>query len=312
MTPPINEALGTPGSMSEQTLTLPRRTIAIRRWAAGPQAEPSVMVHGLGGNSKNWNYLAPLMTDVLDTVALDLPGFGASPPPRDGDYTPNGHAAAVIAAIEESFGGRPVHLFGNSLGGHVSTVVAATRPDLVRSLTLVSPALPSFVPAKASMSVPVTASPVLGPRLLARYHSTPPEQRAIAMGNLVLGDIDLAPQGWLDMIANDMAERDNLTYAQDAYTQSSRGLLRAYLHKGADDAWRDAERVQAPTLLVFGQRDKLVPINVARKARKHFATSRLIVLPDSGHVAQIEHPEIVNAAWRRFATLSDAARSAAL
>lgn len=286
---------------TEHTLALPRRTIALRRWSAAKNAAPAVMVHGLGGNSKNWNYLAPLLTDVLEPVALDLPGFGASPPPRDGDYSPTGHANAVIATIEETFDGQPVHLFGNSLGGHVSTVVAAVRPDLVRSLTLVSPALPSYMPAKASLTVPVTASPILGPRLLARYSATPADQRALAMASLVLGDIDRAPAGWLDMIATDIRERDALTYAQDAYLRSSRGLLRAYLHKGPDDAWHDADRVQAPTLLVFGQRDKLVPTHLAHIARRRFGTNRVLLLTDSGHVAQIEHPDIVQRAWRRFA-----------
>ena len=70
-------------------------------------------------------------------------GFGLSPPPDDGDYSMPAHVRAVVRLIE-SEGRVPVHLFGNSLGGAVATVVAARRPELVRTLTLVSPALPDF------------------------------------------------------------------------------------------------------------------------------------------------------------------------
>jgi pimeloyl-ACP methyl ester carboxylesterase len=289
------------GAESLHTLALPRRTIVVRRWATVQNATPAFMVHGLGGNSKNWSYLAPLLASELNTAAIDLPGFGEAPPPRDGDYSPSGHADAVIAAIEECFDGRPVHLFGNSLGGHVSTIVSARRPDLVRTLTLVSPALPSFTPARLSLTVPVTASPVLGARLLKRYAATPAEDRAIGLAKVVLADLANAPDGWLDMVAQDIRNRDPRPYAQDAYVQSSRNLLRAYLHRGPDDAWNDARRVTAPTLLIFGQRDNLVPVAVARRARAEFSDSRLLLLPESGHVAQIEHAQLVADAWTRFA-----------
>ena len=53
-------------------------------------------MHGLGGSSQNWSALMPLLADVVDGEALDLPGFGDSPPPDDGNYSVTGHARAVI------------------------------------------------------------------------------------------------------------------------------------------------------------------------------------------------------------------------
>jgi pimeloyl-ACP methyl ester carboxylesterase len=53
------------------------------------------MIHGLGGSSLNWIELMGELDADLDTIAVDLPGFGASPPPRDGDYSPRGHARSV-------------------------------------------------------------------------------------------------------------------------------------------------------------------------------------------------------------------------
>ncbi|NEE19109.1 alpha/beta hydrolase, partial [Streptomyces sp. SID7499] len=96
---------------------------------------PALYVHGLGGSSQNWSALMPLLSDVVDGEAVDLPGFGDSPPPDDGNYSVTGHARAVIRLLDAEERG-PVHLFGNSLGGAVTTRVAAVRPDLVRTLTL--------------------------------------------------------------------------------------------------------------------------------------------------------------------------------
>ena len=133
-------------------VALPGWTLSVRTSEpALPGAEPAVLVHGLGGSSLNWTDLMGLLRDRLDSRAPDLPGFGYSPPPDDGDYTLTGHARAVIALIEQEARG-PVHLFGNSLGGAVSTTVASRRPDLVRSLTLISPALPDLVPGLARLA----------------------------------------------------------------------------------------------------------------------------------------------------------------
>ena len=149
--------------------------------------------------------------------------------------------------------------------------------------------------------MPLTALPLVGTRLYRRVSNGTPEERAERLARLVLADIENAPTGWLDMITDDIRMRDSLTYAEDAYIQSSRGLIRAYLRRGPDDAWRDAARVQAPTLLVFGQRDRLVPLAVGRRAREAFPNSRLVVLPPSGHVAQIEHAQLVADQFVRFA-----------
>ena len=100
-----------------------------------PGAEPALFVHGLGGSALNWTDLMGLLSEPptaklrahgyrrraagplpLAGEALDLPGFGYSPPPADGDYSLDARAAAVIALIEQR-GNWPVHLVGNSLGG---------------------------------------------------------------------------------------------------------------------------------------------------------------------------------------------------
>ncbi len=128
---------------------------------------PALYIHGLGGSSQNWSALMAEVDGLVDGEALDLPGFGDSPPPDDGDYSVTGHARAVIRYVDAS-GRGPVHLFGNSMGGAVATRVAAVRPDLVRTLTLVSPALPEIFIQRGAVPTGLLALPGVA-ALFTRY-----------------------------------------------------------------------------------------------------------------------------------------------
>ena len=75
--------------------------------------------------------------------------------------------------------------------------------------------------------------------------------------------------------------------------RSARGVVNAYTLGGQHGLWRQAERVLAPTLLVYGGKDQLVGYRMARRAARAFRDSRLLTLPDAGHVAMMEYPETV-------------------
>src|SRR3712207_3914618 len=126
--------------------------------ATRPDAEPAVYVHGLGGSSQNFTDVAGLLADRFDGQAVDLPGFGYSDPsPR---YSVPAFAATLTAFLEHA-GRGPVHLVGNSLGGSIAVRVAALRPDLVRTLTLISPAMPFLDPRRTAQApaLPLLALP---------------------------------------------------------------------------------------------------------------------------------------------------------
>jgi pimeloyl-ACP methyl ester carboxylesterase len=74
----------------------------------------------------------------------------------------------------------------------------------------------------------------------------------------------------------------------------------AYTLSGQQGLWRQAERVLAPTLLVYGRKDQLVSYRMARKAAVAFRDSRLLTLPEAGHVAMMEYPEAVAQAFREL------------
>lgn len=273
---------------------LPNRLLGVRRVSAG--GTPTVMIHGLGGSSLNWTDLAYGFEGRLESWSVDLPGFGASPPPRDGDYSPAGHARAVVELIDKQIES-PVHLFGNSLGGAVALQIAAKYPDRVRSMTLISPALAGGRPSMTNIHMPVVAVPGVGERIIARYLRTAPAKRVQVTMDTCFASPDRLPEIRMQEAVAEAQRRDRLTYPVDAFVQSLRGLLRMMVEKGPERPWELAKTVQCPTLLIYGRKDKLVDPKTAHRAGNAIPDSRVVVLPDVGHVAQMEDPQEVIRYW---------------
>ncbi|MFF2521640.1 alpha/beta fold hydrolase [Streptomyces liangshanensis] len=281
-----------------RSVELPGLTLMVRsRPGTRTGAPPALYVHGLGGSSENWSALMPLLEDVVDGEAVDLPGFGDSPPPDDGNYSITGQARAVIRLLDAGRRG-PVHLFGNSLGGAIATRVAAARPDLVRTLTLVSPALPELRIQRSAVPTALVALPGMTALFGRLTRGWTAEERTRGLLALCYGDPSLVTDEELANAVREMERRLELPYFWDVMARSARSIVNEYTLGGQHGLWRQAERVLAPTLLVYGGRDQLVSYRMARKASAAFRDSRLLTLPDAGHVAMMEYPEQVAQAWR--------------
>ncbi|SEK29656.1 alpha/beta fold hydrolase [Streptacidiphilus jiangxiensis] len=259
----------------------------------------ALFVHGLGGSTRNWELLMAELADTVDGQAVDLPGFGQSPPPDDADLSLDAHVRAVVDHLDR--GGRgPVHLFGNSLGGAVTTRIAALRPDLVRSLTLISPALPELPPQTMAWPTGLLALPGAAGVIRRASRGTTFESQTQSLLELCYGDPGRIPPERRAVMVAEYRRRAELPYSLDVLSRSARGIIRAYTERGAHSLWRQAERVTAPTLLVYGLKDRLVGYRMARRASQAFADSRLLVLPEAGHVAMMEFPELVAARVEDF------------
>jgi pimeloyl-ACP methyl ester carboxylesterase len=279
---------------------LPGVTLTIRsRRPAREGLPPALYVHGLGGSSQNWSSLMAELADEVDSEAVDLPGFGDSPPPDDGDYSVTGHARAVIRYLDAA-GRGPVHLFGNSLGGAVATRVAAVRPDLVRTLTLVSPALPELRIQRTAVPTGLLGVPGIAALFTRLTKEWTAEQRVRGVMGLCYGDPGRVTPEAFQHAVEELERRLRLPYFWDAMARSARGIVNAYTLGGQHGLWRQAERVLAPTLLLYGGRDQLVGFRMAAKAARAFRHSRLVTLPDAGHVAMMEYPDVVAGAFREL------------
>ncbi len=291
--------------------------VFVRTGPAPADAEPAVFVHGLGGSSRNWTDLMGLLAErkadgpapPLAGEAIDLPGFGYSPARADGDYSVDAGAAAVISLIEKR-GRWPVHLIGNSLGGAVATRVAGRRPDLVRTLTLISPALPDLRPRLLPLRMVAFCAPGVGRWALERLAGIPAADRTARTIAEVYADPGLIHPARLSEEVADLIHRDGLSYAGEVLIRSARALVAEYTRHGPASLWRDAARVTAPTLVIHGSHDRLVNPVMAVRAARVFRKARVVVLPRVGHVAMMERPDLVAREIRGFLAASAAAAPA--
>jgi pimeloyl-ACP methyl ester carboxylesterase len=275
-----------------QQISLGDHSVCVRSVPA--QGEAALCVHGLAGSSRNWTDLMDLLRPALAADALDLPGFGDSPPRPDGRYGIAALAQTVAALIERRNRG-PVHLIANSLGGAVAVKVAASRPELVKTLTLISPALPDSRPRLDLIRFPVMSVPRLGARLLRKYEALPPQARVADVIATCYSDPACFPRERFAVEVAELARRDTLGYATAALAGSIRALTAEFFRAGRTRAWRDAARITVPTLVIYGSDDRLVDARMAGRAARAFRGARIVVLPRTGHVAHMEHPARVAA-----------------
>ena len=271
--------------------------------------EPALFVHGLGGAATNWTDLAGLLRTRLAIEAIDLPGFGRSAPPRNGDYSLQAHARTVIAYLEQS-GRGPVHLVGNSMGGAISIIVAAQRPDLVRTLTLISPAVPDLKlrlhPLKNDWRMGLLVVPIVGSMALRKMGAAPIESRVKGTIAVCFADPSRLSRQRFEEMVDEARERADKPYADQAMLRSTRGLVRSQFLRGSG-GWRLMRRIEAPTLVIWGDEDKLVAPDLAPFVAAAIRDSRLLVLEHVGHTAMLEMPETTARAV--LALLDDAAVS---
>ncbi|MDQ7809261.1 alpha/beta fold hydrolase [Amycolatopsis sp. A133] len=265
----------------------------IRR-TPGPDAVPAVYVHGLGGSSTNWTDLAALLAPVAGGTAPDLPGFGCSEPEEGFDFSLQAHADVVVRHIETV--GGPVHLFGNSMGGAIALLVAAQRPELVKTLTLISPAVPDLRLDPRRLSDPRMALaylPLVGARVRAQLAALGPRERAAQVIKLCFADPSRFPESRLEELTEEHGARAGFAWAAPAMARSTFAIFRAWSTRGKASLWSVAPLVKAPTLVVWGREDRVISVKRAVRTARAIPRARLLVLPRTGHVAQMERPIVV-------------------
>jgi pimeloyl-ACP methyl ester carboxylesterase len=301
---PIDRITSWPG----RTVEVAGQQIYVRTTpATSADAEPALFVHGLGGASTNWTDFAGLLRGALAIEAIDLPGFGRSGPALDDNYSLQAHANTVIAYLELS-GRGPVHLVGNSMGGAISLIVASQRPDLVRTLTLVSPAVPDLKirahALKSDWRMGLLILPVLGMMALRKLGQAPIEARVKGTIALCFAEPSRLPRERFEEMLAEAKARADSPWVNLAMLRSTRGLVHSHLVKNRSN-WAAMRSISAPTLVIWGDEDRLVAPDLAPFVAAEIPNARLLVLDNIGHVAMIEDAR--TSARATLALLEDAA-----
>jgi pimeloyl-ACP methyl ester carboxylesterase len=246
--------------------------------------EPIVLLHGLGASRRLWHRVAPLLASSGRRVlAPDLPGFGESPPAGAGFEFP-----AVTEALAGALRHRtqePFDLLGHSLGGAVALEFAVAHPELVRRLVLAAPA--GFTPR--SWPVASVAGRLAEPALAARRIAGRP--------------LSLSPSARRVLLWGAVAEPQHLALGDAQLVLSSSGaatrlgpalstVLRTDLRPLLD-------RLERPVGLVWGERDRVVPIATLDAIRKLRPGVVAETIPAAAHIPQLEQPQQFVAALQR-------------
>ncbi len=249
--------------------------------AGDESAPPLVLLHGLAERWQVFGRLLPLLTPHLRTIAIDLPGFGASPALPGGGFDLAAVSARVEAVIAELGLARPAML-GHSLGGGVAVRYSSERPGALRALALLAPAgliatgavRPSWRRPRlhaAGRALTRVARPLAASRTL--------RQRAFAR---VVGD----PSALDAALA-----RELLQGAAQGRSTPAAGI--EIVHAGLSDR---LDALTLPALVIWGGRDRVISPGYAEPLRDALPDGRLLSLPDVGHVPMCEEPAAVASA----------------
>jgi pimeloyl-ACP methyl ester carboxylesterase len=255
--------------------------ISIDDTGLGP---PLVLLHGVGASRAVWRRVTPALAEDRRVIAPDLPGFGESSPAAEGFELDS--AAAALADRLAACAGEPFDLLGNSLGGAVALELAVLRPDLVRRLVLAAPA--GFAPRASALAVAAGAlsDPVVRVRRLV---GTPVARSPTARRALLWGAI-AEPQ---------RLSADDARMMLDASRGSTRigAAVTAVLRTDLRPA---LGRLEAPLGVIWGSRDRVIPISTLRYIRAARPDALVATIPRAAHVPQVERPAEFVAAVRRL------------
>jgi pimeloyl-ACP methyl ester carboxylesterase len=260
------------------------------RLAGDPTSQPVLLLHGIGRYLEDWEPQFDRLSACRRVIALDLPGFGFSARPP-GPVTLESLAKGALAALDALGEARPVCVIGNSLGGAVALRMLALAPDRVSRLALVNSA--GFGP-EVTVLLRMFAVPGLGPALLRR----PTAAGVRYIERSLYADPAMAtPQRVAHALR---VARDPQVALAFAEIGRELGTFR-----GVRPAWR-AELLAAaaahprPTLIVWGDRDRILPPHHLAVARRAFPHARTHVFRGTGHLPQVERPDEFASVVRSF------------
>ena len=273
----------------------------IRSLVAGDGPEPVVCLHGLGSNKASFFETVSALTPDHTVHAIDLPGFGGSSKPARGAYDAPYFARAVLGYMD-AVGLQSAHLVGNSMGGRVALELALADPDRAITVSLLAPAL-AF--RKRRELVPLVK--LVRPELAAIPHP----MRTASVRAYFWG-LFARPER-LDPAAADVAiEEFCRTYrsrsARIAFFAALRNIYLDAPH-GGSGLWTRLTTLLPPALFVWGDSDRLVPAGFSRHVARAVPSARQVILPECGHVPQVELADRTNALIRRHIAGSPAAGS---
>jgi pimeloyl-ACP methyl ester carboxylesterase len=286
----------TDAALTPNELSLHGHRISYRTGGSGPAL---LLLHGITNSSETWEHVAPRLAERFTVIAPDLLGHGGSATPR-GDYSLGAHASGARDVLT-ALGIERATVVGHSLGGGIAMQFAYQFPERCERLVLVSSG-----GLGREVHVLLRAAALPGADfVLPALTSAGLVGVGRGVGGL-LRRVGIAPSADLDVLGRGFASLDNS------------GSRQAFLHTVRSVIEPGGQRVSAlnrlalaellPTLIVWGERDSIIPVEHGVAAHEAMPGSRFEVFPDAGHMPHDADPERFAALLTEFCEATDAAR----
>lgn len=272
-------------------VALPRSGVSLFLYDTGPaETAPLVLIHGLGNEADTWRHVIPRLASRFRVIALDLPGFGRSDKPRRA-YTVQ-FFGEVLLQLLDALGIARAGLVGHSLGAIIAHSVALQQPGRVGRLVLVSGGL--FAPSqKLDAAMLILLTPGVGEWLYRRFQKD--ADAAYRSLEPYYAHLDGLPESERAFLYRRVNERVRDEDQRRAFFSAFRRL--ALWLPARQRGLREAlAHLAVPTLVVWGEADRVNPVANGRALAEAQPSARLVVVPGAGHNVQEEQPEAVAAA----------------
>jgi pimeloyl-ACP methyl ester carboxylesterase len=252
---------------------------------------PMILLHGLGATNASMLTTFWEFAEDYRVIAPDLPGFGDSAKPIR-SYDAAFYAKWLVGFLNE-LGIDKAYLVGNSMGGRVAIETALAAPERVERIALLAPA-PAFLKRREMVGVVRLLRPELAFLPL-------PLPRSTAMSGLkrMFSSPSCLEQSWYDAAIDEFLRIFRTPRGRIAFFSAARQIYLEPPH-GESGFWERLPSLETPALFIWGDRDRLVPPGFARHVEKALPAAKSVVLEDSGHVPQYEHPDETHELVREF------------
>ena len=235
----------------------------------GGHGDPLILLHGFGADKDNFVRVAKLLTPHYRVIIPDLLGFGESSHPQNADYSARAQAER-IRALALSLGIKTLHLGGNSMGGQIALAYAAAHPAEVQSLWLLDPA--GIWSAPESELAKIVGRQRHNPLLIRN------EDDYAHAFDFVMSKPPFVPRPILNVLAQTSIK--NIALSEHIFNEIT-----------ADSVESRIAGLKTPTLIVWGDQDRVIHMLTAEILYKLLPKSRVIIMKGIGHLPMIESPE---------------------
>lgn len=250
--------------MKEKFVSVNRNNI--RYLEEGQSDHNLILLHGLGGYAERWISIIPHLSKKYHIFAPDLIGYGQSDKPSV-DYTPEFFTKFVFDFIS-TLGIKKACMIGTSLGGQIAAECAATQSTIIEKIILISPA-----------GIMRKSTPTLDAYTMAALY--PNKDSVKNAYQMMIGPDKQVSEISIERFANNMS-RPN---AKMVFLSTLLGL------KNAPDIFDKLQKINVPTLVVWGKEDKLIPFEYSHQFVSSIKGSKLVPMEGCGHSPYVEDPE---------------------